>query len=98
MNILRHFVLLAALASSWALAQSPYPDKPIRFIVPFTAVSATDIVARPVGEHVSRGLKQPIVIENRPGAGGTLGAAAVVKSPLDAYSGLILSARHVAQP
>ena len=54
MNILRHLVLLAALASSCALAQSPYPEKPIRFIVPFTAGSATDIVARTMGEHMSK--------------------------------------------
>ena len=86
-------VLLAHLAVS---AQSPYPDRPIHFIVPFTAGSGTDIVARTVGEAMSRSLKQPIVIENRPGAGGTLGAAQVAKSVPDGYTLLIHSAGHVA--
>ena len=98
MNILRHFAWLATLAASWALAQSPYPDKPIRFIVPFTAGSGTDLIARTVGEHMSKNLGQPIVVENRPGAGGTLGAAQVAKSAPDGYTLLIHSAGHVANP
>src|SRR5258706_9722372 len=98
MNILRHLALLAALASSWALAQSAYPEKPIRFIVPFTAGSGTDLIARTAGEHMSKGLKQPIVVENRPGAGGTLGAAQVAKSAPDGYTLLVHSAGHVANP
>jgi tripartite-type tricarboxylate transporter receptor subunit TctC len=77
-------------------AQSPYPDKPIRFIVPFTAGSGTDIVARTLAEPMSRALGQPIVIENRPGAGGTLGAAQVAKSAPDGYTLLVHSAGHVA--
>ena len=79
-----------------ASAQGTYPDKPIRFIVPFTAGSGTDIVARTVGEHMSRSLGQPIVIENRPGAGGTLGAAQVAKGAADGYTLLVHSAGHVA--
>src|SRR5258706_15330013 len=98
MNILRHLALLAALASSWALAQSQYPEKPIGFIVPFPAGSGPDLIARTVGEHMSKGPKQPIVVENRPGAGGTLGAAQVAKSAPDGYTLLIHSAEHVANP
>lgn len=79
-----------------AFAQGVYPEKPIRFIVPFTAGSGTDIVARTVGEAMSRGLGQPIIVENRPGAGGTLGAAQVAKSTPDGYTLLIHSAGHVA--
>jgi len=90
--------LLFALAAPLALAQATFPDKPIRFIVPFTAGSGTDIVARTVAEPMSRGLGQPIVIENRPGAGGTLGAAQVAKSAPDGYTFLIHSAGHVANP
>jgi tripartite-type tricarboxylate transporter receptor subunit TctC len=79
-----------------ALAQSGYPDRPIHIIVPFTAGSGTDIIARTVGEAMSKSLKQPIVIENRPGAGGTLGAAQVAKSAPDGYTLLVHSAGHAA--
>jgi tripartite-type tricarboxylate transporter receptor subunit TctC len=90
-KLLAAFALAAPLA--WAQA---YPDKPIRFIVPFTAGSGTDIVARTVAEPMSRSLGPPIVVENRPGAGGTLGAAQVAKSTPDGYTLLIHSAGHVA--
>ena len=88
--------LLLALAPA-AFAQS-FPDKPIKFVVPFTAGSGTDIVARTVAEPMSRALGQPIVVENKPGAGGTLGAAQVAKSAPDGYTLLVHSAGHVANP
>ena len=88
-------VVCAALAQA-AWAQGSYPDKPIHFIVPFSAGSGTDIVARTVGEAMSRSMGQPIIIENRPGAGGTLGAAQVARSSPDGYTLLIHSAGHVA--
>ena len=90
--------LWAAFAAASAFAQGSYPDKTIHFIVPFTAGSGTDIVARTVGEAMSRGLGQAIIVENRPGAGGTLGAAVVAKSTPDGYTLLIHSAGHVANP
>ena len=90
--------LLAALAAPLAWAQPAYPDKPIHFIVPFTAGSGTDIVARTIADPMSRALGQPIVVENRPGAGGTLGAAQVAKSAPDGYTLLVHSAGHVANP
>jgi tripartite-type tricarboxylate transporter receptor subunit TctC len=92
--------VLAALllaAAPFASAQS-YPDRPIRFIVPFTPGSGTDIIARTVAEPMSRAMGQPIIIENKPGAGGTLGAAQVAKSTPDGYTLLIHSAGHVANP
>ena len=88
--------LVLAVAAPQALAQANYPDKPIRFIVPFTAGSGTDIVARTLGEALGRSLGQPIIVENRPGAGGTLGAAQVAKSVPDGYTLLVHSAGHVA--
>src|SRR4051812_46124416 len=91
------FVSLLLLCASFA-ARSDYPDRPIHVVVPFTAGSGTDIVARTVGEYMSRGLKQPIIIENKPGAGGTLGAAQVAKSTPDGYTLLVHSAGHVANP
>jgi len=90
--------IAAAVVATAAMAQDSFPDHPIRFIVPFTAGSGTDIVARIVGEHMSRTLGQPIVIENRPGAGGTVGAAVVAKSTPDGYTLLVHSAGHVANP
>ncbi|MGZ5087349.1 MAG: tripartite tricarboxylate transporter substrate binding protein [Usitatibacter sp.] len=89
-------LLAALLAPLAAVAQSNWPDKPIHFIVPFTAGSGTDIIARTVAEPMARSLGQPIVIENRPGAGGTLGAAQVAKSAPDGYTLLVHSAGHVA--
>ncbi len=92
---MNHKMMLALLlAVTPAFAQ--FPDKPIRFVVPFTAGSGTDIVARTLAESMSRSFKQPIVIENRPGAGGTLGAAQVAKSTPDGYTLLVHSAGHVA--
>jgi tripartite-type tricarboxylate transporter receptor subunit TctC len=97
MTMRRYLAVLAALlVAAVAHAQSAYPDRPIRFIVPFTAGSGTDIIARTVGEAMSRSLGQPIVVENHPGAGGTLGAALVAKSAPDGYTLLIHSAGHVA--
>ena len=98
MKLLNRIAWVAALslAAVEVSAQPAYPDKPIRFIVPFTAGSGTDIVARTLGESMSRSLGQPIVIENRPGAGGTLGAAQVAKSAPDGYTLLVHSAGHVA--
>lgn len=66
-----------------AFAQSNWPDKPIRVIVPYGAGQGADVLMRLVGQEVSKTLQQPIVIENRAGAGGNIGTAAVAKSPPD---------------
>ena len=58
-------------------AQAPYPNKPIKIIVPLTAGSPVDVTGRLVGNHLAAALKQPVIIENRPGAGATIGAKAV---------------------
>ena len=96
---MKRFVLsvLSALALGSALAQG-YPTKPIKFVVPFTAGSATDIVARTVGESMSRSMGQPIVIENKLGAGGTIAAAQVAKSEADGYTILVHSSAHALNP
>lgn len=101
MHPFRHWVSAIAsaaalcTAASTALAQD-YPSKPIKIVVPFTAGSATDIIARAVGEGMRKELGQPIIIENKPGAGGTLGAAQVASAPGDGYTLLVHSAGHVA--
>lgn len=89
----------AVLAWGSANAQAPaYPNKTIKIVVPFTAGSATDIMARIVGEKLSATLGQAVVVENRPGAGGTLGAAQVAKSEPDGYTLLVVSTGHVVNP
>jgi tripartite-type tricarboxylate transporter receptor subunit TctC len=77
--------ILTALAASSALAQN-YPNRPIRLIVPFAAGGAVDVLARILTHKLTEQLNQPIIVENRPGAGGTLGADAVAKAPPDGYT------------
>lgn len=74
-----------ALASSAASAQA-YPSKPIRLIVPFAAGGTTDIVARAISDPLARELGQPVIVENRGGGGGAIGALALAKSPADGYT------------
>jgi len=69
-----------------ARAQAGWPDKPVRFIVPFNAGGATDIVARVLGDKLSPRLGQPVLIDNRGGAGGILGTDAVAKAAPDGYT------------
>jgi len=91
------FTALALLAAGGALAQS-YPTKTIKFIVPFGAGSATDIIARTVGDAMSKSMGQPIIIENKVGAGGTIAAAQVAKSEPDGYTVLVPSSGHALNP
>ena len=82
----------AALAGAAALAVSPkafaqdYPSKPIKIVVPFAAGSATDLAARGLGARLQEILKQPIVVDDKPGASGQLGASAVATAPADGYT------------
>lgn len=84
--------------SSPLLAQGDYPNRPIRMIVPFTAGSTTDVIGRTVAEQLEKKLGQPVVVENRPGAGGVLGATTVAASAGDGYTVLVHSAAHLANP
>ena len=88
----------ATLLAAGASAQANWPTKPIRMIVPFTAGSVTDIIGRTVAESMSKSLGQPVLIENKPGAGGTIGAAQVAKSEPDGYTVLVHSSGHALNP
>jgi tripartite-type tricarboxylate transporter receptor subunit TctC len=92
------FVVAAAALLATGVQAQGFPSKPIRFIVPFTAGSGTDVIARTVGDTMARGLGQPIIIENKPGAGGTIAAAQVAKSEADGHTVLIHSSSHAVNP
>jgi tripartite-type tricarboxylate transporter receptor subunit TctC len=81
--------------SSAAFAQG-YPQKPIRFVVPFPPGGATDALARILGERMSDDWKQPVLIDNRAGAGGNIAAELVAKSPADGYTIIVVGMNHAA--
>jgi tripartite-type tricarboxylate transporter receptor subunit TctC len=91
------FTIAAIVGNTCALGHT-WPTKPIRAIVPFTAGSASDIVPRTVFEQLSGELGQPIIVENRSGAGGMIGAAAVARSEPDGYTILANSSAHTIVP
>jgi len=78
--------LCVALPAMHAAAQAAYPSQPIKFVVPYTPGTGMDIIARTVGPKLSERLGQPVVVENKPGASGNIGAEAVAKSAPDGYT------------
>ncbi|MBV7418750.1 tripartite tricarboxylate transporter substrate binding protein [Comamonas sp. CMM03] len=87
----RHGLKLLAAAATLAVAggaaaQGAFPSKPINIIVPFSAGGTTDILARIVGQYLGEELGQPVIIDNRPGAGGNIGGMAASRSPADGYT------------
>ena len=87
-----------ALSASFSAQAQAWPSKQITFVVPFTAGSATDIMARVIGEKLGPRLGQTVVVENRVGAGGTIGTSAVAKSTPDGYTFVVVSTGHVVNP
>ena len=86
MNRFAFLISLFLLFSTAAFAQSPWPDKPVRWIVPYAAGGFADIRARRIGIDLAKRLGQPVVIENRTGAGGVIGTDAVAKAAPDGYT------------
>jgi tripartite-type tricarboxylate transporter receptor subunit TctC len=79
-----------------AVGQSTFPSKPIKLIVPFAPGGATDILARMIGQKLTQMGGQPVIVENRPGAGGVLGMSAVVRSPADGYTlGMVITSHAI---
>ena len=91
---MKTFALLLLLFTSFFAAAQDYPSKTIRIIVPFTPGGSTDIVARHLAEKLRASLGQTVVVENKPGAGGTLGTDLVAKSPADGYTLGIVPGAH----
>jgi tripartite-type tricarboxylate transporter receptor subunit TctC len=88
------FCSLVALFSFWphlGFSQVSYPQRPVKVVVAFTAGGTTDILARLVAQQLTEKLKQPFVIDNKPGAGGNLGTEMVVRSPADGYTLIVNS-------
>ena len=79
---------LAAIATlvPQAMAQAPFPSRPIKLVVPYPPAALTDLLARAIGERLAVALKQPVVIDNKPGAGTLVGAEFVAKAPADGYT------------
>ena len=74
-----------------ARADAPYPSRPVRWVVPYTAGGATDVLSRLICQHLADRLGQPFMVENKPGAGSTIGTQAVIASPPDGYTLLLTS-------
>lgn len=88
-HLLSGLAAVAAFAAGTALAADPWPTKPVRLIVPYTAGGSNDVVARLFGEKLSSYWGQPVIVENKPGVGGNIGAALVASASADGYTLLI---------
>lgn len=88
-------LFLVASYGTVALAQSSYPDKPVKIIVPFPPGGATDVVGRALAVRLSQLWKQQVLVENKPGAGGNIGADLVAKAPADGYTLLLASPAEI---
>ena len=89
MKLARFAALLAALVATEAEAAQSWPDRSLRFVVSAPAGSSLDVIARTIGDRLRNRLAQPVVVDNRPAAGGTVAADIVAKSPPDGYTMVI---------
>lgn len=93
-SVLKAMASLPLWSTAPAFAQGTYPDRPIKLVVPYLAGGATDVGARVVAERMAKGLGQPMIIDNRPGAGVIVGTNAVAKAEPDGYTLLITTLAH----
>src|SRR5271154_5562076 len=96
----RMAVVAAAMsaAAGMASAQSPFPSKPLHIYVPYSAGGGVDILARTLGDAVSRQWGQSVVVENRPGAGGVVASQSLVTSTPDGYTLMVVASGHATNP
>jgi tripartite-type tricarboxylate transporter receptor subunit TctC len=92
------FAVLIALLAPLAGAADAYPQKPVRFLIPFAPGGGTDILARAISDKLTAALGVPVIIDNRPGAGSTLGVALVARAAPDGYTLLFTSASYTFAP
>ena len=95
-RLLKAVVVSLAIAACAGVSAETFPSKPLKIILPFPAGGAQDIVARTLADGLSTRLKQPVIVENRPGAAGNIGAEVLAKAPPDGYTLGILSGVHSA--
>lgn len=95
-GLLRTFTLAtaAALLAAAAAAQSTWPTRPVRIVVPYPPGGGADILARAVGQRLAEAWKQPVVVDNKAGAGGSIGTESVARAPADGYTLLMASPSH----
>src|SRR5688500_3023061 len=96
--LLKLFAVLVALAIAAPSGAQPYPAKPVRIVVPFAPGGGSDFTGRLIAAKLSERLGAQFLVENRPGAGGNLGAETVVKAPGDGYTLLLISASYTVNP
>lgn len=94
----RSLALLALLAASASASLAAFPDRPVRLVVPFAPGGGTDLIARTLGAEMAKDLGQPVIVENKPGAGTLIGTDNVAKSPPDGYSVVVASFAHAVNP
>jgi tripartite-type tricarboxylate transporter receptor subunit TctC len=97
-NILKAITAAGLVLCAINASASDYPSKPITWVVPFPPGGAMDVMARTLGEKLSQSMKQPVVIENRPGAGGSIGSGVVARSAPDGHTLMIVSIGHAVNP
>jgi tripartite-type tricarboxylate transporter receptor subunit TctC len=95
--ITKLIVALGLLAAGFAQAQ-PYPNKPVRIVAPFAPGGGTDFIARLIAQKLTEKLGAQVVVENKPGAGGNLGAEQAVRSPADGYTLLLVAGSYTVNP
>lgn len=98
-NCLRMLGVVALIAASAAAQAQAWPERPVRLVVPFPAGGATDLVARVIAQRVSKDIGQQVIVDNKAGAGGTIGSAEAAKATADAYTLLLTtSSTHAISP
>ena len=89
MRIVLSVAMICSTCAAGSLAAQTYPSRPIQFVVPYPPGGGNDIFARALAQPLNEGIGQPVIVENRPGAGGTIGTGAVAKAAPDGYTVLM---------